>query len=343
MEFPVIGAMVPSSGIGSISHLRQQEWVGGSRSMHTGTHTCQDPVFPPRFVLSFDVEEHDRIEAAQGLPRPMWLCHEYARRMEVRTRDILRWLASHRRQATFFVVGEAAQNHPRLIRDIVAEGHEVAAHGWRHERVDQMNRQQFQEDVERCKKTLEDIAGVAVYGYRAPSFSVGWRTPWVADVLVSAGYRYDASIYPVRHDRYGVPKAPRGPFWLLGEGVRIVELPALTWRVLGRNWAVGGGGHFRLWPLAFLEAGLQQVKSLPLPIGVLYFHPWEFDPDQPRLPLTGISRWRTYVGLRRTSARLQKLLGRYQFTRAWDAVERLLNAPDRLPVFALGQTSSLAA
>jgi polysaccharide deacetylase family protein (PEP-CTERM system associated) len=307
------------------------------------TDTFQRNASRPRYVLSFDIEEHDRIEAAQGVPCPTPLRYEYARRMEARTRDILDWLASHKQRATFFIVGEIARNHRKLIQEIVAEGHEVAAHGWRHERVDQMDRQQFQEDVRRCKRALEDVAGVMVFGYRAPSFSVGQRTPWVADVLVEAGYRYDASVYPVRHDRYGVPQAPRGPFWLSGEQHRIVELPPLTWRVLSRNWAVGGGGHFRLWPLAFLEAGLHQVKHLPLPVGVLYFHPWEFDPNQPRLPLGWMTRWRTYVGLHRTTTRFQKLLHRYPFVRAWDIVNELLSFPDQLPVFSLGHTQALAA
>jgi hypothetical protein len=137
--------------------------------MPTGTDTCQNDVLPPQYVLSFDVEEHDRIEAAQGLLRPIWQCHEYARRMEVRTRDILTWLASYRQRATFFVVGETAQNHRKLIQEIVAEGHEVAAHGWRHERVDQMDRQQFQEDVNAARKR--------------------WR--------ISLGWRYMATVLPV--------------------------------------------------------------------------------------------------------------------------------------------------
>jgi polysaccharide deacetylase family protein (PEP-CTERM system associated) len=311
--------------------------------MEAYTNTSQTLSDPADYILSFDVEEHDRIEAAQGVHCPASRRHEYAQRMEARTRDILAWLAAHRQRATFFIVGEVAQKHRKLIREIVAAGHEVAAHGWRHERVDRMTRQQFQDDVRRCKTALEDAAGVLVFGYRAPSFSIGWKTPWVADVLAECGYRYDASIYPVRHDRYGIPEAPRGPFWLLGEQHRLLELPALTWRGLGRNWAVGGGGHFRLWPLAFLHAGLRQAARLPCPVGVLYFHPWEFDPDQPRLPLRGLVRWRTYVGLRRTASRFQTLLQSYRFVRAWDVVEKLLRMPTSLPTFSLGQAASRAA
>lgn len=310
--------------------------------MEAVTNLSRSPGDPPDYILSFDVEEHHRIEVAQGVRCSAMQHHEYAQRMEARTRDILSWLSTHHQRATFFVVGEVAQKHRNLICEIVAAGHEVAAHGWRHERVDRMNRQQFQIDVRRCKTALEDAAGVPVLGYRAPSFSIGWQTPWVADVLAECGYRYDASIYPVRHDRYGIPNAPRGPFWLIGKQHRLLELPALTWRGLGRNWAIGGGGYFRLWPLALLHAALHQVSRLPCPVGVLYFHPWEFDPDQPRLPLRGLARWRTYVGVRHTTSRFQKLLQRYRFVRAWDVVEKILQRSELLPTFSLAQPASLA-
>lgn len=300
-------------------------------------------IFEPRYVLSFDVEEHDRIEAARGLVCPADLRAEYARRMEARTVEILQLLAETGQRATFFVVGEIGRTHPMLVRMIASAGHEVAAHGWHHERVDRMDAATFRDDVRRCRLTLEDAAGVEVIGYRAPCFSVSRQTPWVADILAECGYRYDASVYPVRHDRYGIAQAPRNPFWLVGKYHRILELPALTLRLLGRTWAVGGGGHFRLWPLIAVKAGLHQVTTLPVPVGVLYFHPWEFDPEQPRLPLRGPNRWRTYVGIRRTTRRLQHLLQRYQFVRARDVAEQLLSAKTQLPRFILSGAGQAAS
>ncbi|MCS7269526.1 MAG: DUF3473 domain-containing protein, partial [Gemmataceae bacterium] len=230
-----------------------------------------------------------------------------------------------------------------LVRSIAEAGHEVAAHGWKHERVDRMSPAQFRIDVQRCKDLLEEAAGTQVWGFRAPSFSVSRQTPWVVDILVECGYRYDASVYPVRHDRYGIPAAPRGPFWLEGVCCRILELPALTWRAAGRNWAVGGGGHFRLWPLWMLRAGLQQASRQPVPVGVLYFHPWEFDPEQPRLPLRGLARWRTYVGIKRATQRLQSLLRAFRFVTAADVVKHIWQKVLTLPRYRLDNGSDTKA
>jgi polysaccharide deacetylase family protein (PEP-CTERM system associated) len=308
--------------------------TGGFLQSTLADTTRRSPI-GPQYVLSFDVEEHNRIDVARDIHCSMALCREYARRLEARTYEILAWLATTKQRATFFVVGALGRSHKELVRAIVAQGHEVAAHGWRHERVDAMELAAFREDVRRCKHTLEDVTGREVMGYRAPCFSINHRTPWVVDVLVECGYRYDASVYPVRHDHYGLPQAPRHPFWLGGLKHRILELPALTWRCLGRNWAVGGGGHFRLWPLAMVHAGLRQVKELAIPVGVLYFHPWEFDPKQPRLPLRGLRRWRTYVGIHRAAPRLRHLLQLYRFVAARDVVEELATWANPMVLFTL--------
>jgi polysaccharide deacetylase family protein (PEP-CTERM system associated) len=275
-------------------------------------------------VLSFDVEEHHRIEAAAGLTCPPGLCAEYGRRMESCTRWILEELAALDLRATFFVVGTIAKTHPGLVRDLHALGHEVASHGWAHRRIHRLTPHEFREDLRRARDALEDVTGAAVVGYRAPTFSVTRETAWAIDLLAEAGLRYDSSIYPVRHDRYGVPDAPRVPFLARGPERAILELPPATLAFCGANLPVGGGGYFRLLPLWLMELALAQVNRAFSPaVTMLYFHPWEFDPDQPRLPLGALSRFRTYVGTRTSRERLRTLLRRHRHVRAIDVVSQL--------------------
>jgi len=291
---------------------------------------------PSPIVLSFDVEEHDRIEAAVGLTVSPELKRAYADRMEAATRRLLDQLAAAgNAPATFYVVGEIAVSHPKLIRDITAAGHEVASHSHTHWRVHRFTPETFREDLRRSVDALEQAGGVKVVGFRAPTFSLMKSTAWAVDELLRVGLTYDSSIFPVRHDRYGVPAAPRGPFFLEGSAGRILELPPLTLRTLGLNLPVAGGGYFRLFPLAFMRAGLKQVADVPNGLGMLYFHPWEFDPGQPKLPLGRVSKLRTYVGVAKSERRLGRLLQAYQgrFRRAAD-VARELAATD-LPTYRL--------
>jgi polysaccharide deacetylase family protein (PEP-CTERM system associated) len=289
----------------------------------------------PLCVLSFDVEEHHRIEAAAGLPVARERRQEYGRRMERSTRRLLEHLAGAGVKATFFVVGEIARTSPALVRDIHAMGHEVGSHGWNHTRVDRLTPASFRADARKCKDALEQATGAPVVGFRAPTFSVTRRTPWAVDVLAECGYEYDSSVFPVRHDRYGVPDAPRGPFTLAGREHDLLELPPLTYRLAGLNLPVAGGGYFRLFPLGVMRAGLAQALRREGPsVAMLYFHPWEFDEDQPRLPLGRLARWRTYVGIRRTTGRLLSLLGRYPFVRAIDAAHAA-RTQQGLPEFRL--------
>ena len=292
-------------------------------------------------VLSFDVEEHDRIEAAAGLPFSPEMRRVYAGRMERTTRELLEVLAAGRVPATFYVVGEIAKSHAALVRDIAAAGHEVGSHGWDHQRVHRFTPATFAEDLRTSVDALEQAAGAAVVGYRAPTFSVMRQTAWAADVLADSGLRYDSSVFPVRHDRYGVPDAPRTPFVLEGEHGGILELPPATWRVLGQNLPVAGGGYFRLFPLAAMTAGVRQLGPNP---AVLYFHPWEFDPGQPRLPLKPLAKWRTYVGVGRTLGRLKSLIAghRGRFCRAVDVVDALEPRREGLPRFRLSRTAEPA-
>jgi polysaccharide deacetylase family protein (PEP-CTERM system associated) len=286
-------------------------------------------------VLSFDVEEHHRIEAAAGISVPPPARLQYARRMEAATRWVLEQLALARQKATFFVLGEVARSHPQLIRDIQAEGHEIASHGWNHQRLDQLTPASFREDLRKSREALEEAAAAPVFGYRAPAFSVGQKTAWAVDVLAEAGFRYDSSIYPVRHNRFGLPQAPRAPFRVRGCERELLELPPVTWRFGAYRLPVGGW-YFRLLPSYFLRAGIAQtVQECVPPVAMLCFHAWELDPDQPRLPLPFVKRLRTYAGMRRSRPRLTKLLSRYRFARAIDVSERLHRNINRLPVFQL--------
>jgi polysaccharide deacetylase family protein (PEP-CTERM system associated) len=287
-------------------------------------------------VASFDVEEHHRIEAAVGLTCSRESKAEYARRMEATTRTLLDHLAVARVRATFYVVGEIAHTHPALVRDIHAAGHEVGSHSWDHRRVHRFTPETFRDDLRRSKDALEDVTGTPVYGFRAPTFSIVRQTAWAVDVLAECGFEYDSSVFPVRHDRYGIPDAPRGPFRAVGREREILELPPLTYRVAGFNLPVAGGGYFRLFPFVVMRAGLRQAaRGAPPAVAMLYFHPWEFDPGQPRLPLGRFARWRTYVGTGRTTARLKSLLGSYPFARAIDVVRAIRASGTELPRFRL--------
>jgi polysaccharide deacetylase family protein (PEP-CTERM system associated) len=294
-------------------------------------------------ILSFDVEEHHRIEAAAHLSCPPDQQSEYRRRMEVSTRWLLDELAVNDIRATFFVVGEIAHSHPDLVRDMQRAGHEVASHSMEHRNVHRLNADSFRDDVRRSKDALEDVTGVPVLGYRAPTFSVTRATAWAVDVLAEMGFRYDSSIYPVRHDRYGVPSAPRAPFQVKSGGRTLLEIPPATCRLAGANVPVGGGGYFRLFPLWVMERAFTQARSLNPAVTMLYFHPWEFDPDQPRLPLGRLSAWRTYVGTGKSRRKLSTLLSRHRFARAIDVAESLETMAEPLPIFDLaGERMSVA-
>jgi len=282
-------------------------------------------------MLTFDVEEHHRIEAAYGWECPPERKREYADRLGASTRRLLDALAEHSALATFFIVGEIAVTHPKLVRDIAAAGHEIASHSWDHRRVHRFTAESFAEDLRKSRDALEQASGTAVVGFRAPTFSIVRETSWAIDVLAECGFEYDSSIFPVRHDRYGIADAPRGPFLARGTSRTMLELPPVTLRLGKFNLPVAGGGYFRLFPLALLHAGVWQTSSLDPPAAMLYFHPWEFDPDQPRLPLSRLSRFRTYVGIGRALPRFKKLLTRYRFARAIDVVKSLRSRP--LPEF----------
>ena len=310
------------------------EVAGRSRlGNDAGEDTPPPPGADVEVILSFDVEEHHRIEAAAGLDVGPERRAEYARRVAPSVGWLLDRLGEREIRATFFVLGTIARDDPGLVGSIARAGHEVASHGWDHRRVLEMTPEEFRRDLRQSRDALEQAAGAEVVGYRAPTFSVVRETTWALDVLAEEGFLYDSSIYPVRHDRYGIPEAPRAPFLARGPGGgAVLELPPAILRLPRFNLPVGGGGYFRLLPPALMEAAIRQVERDCRPaVATLYFHPWEFDPDQPRLPLRRLSRFRTYVGIGRSRGRLTALLGRHEFARAVDVARRL---DAGLPIFA---------
>jgi polysaccharide deacetylase family protein (PEP-CTERM system associated) len=277
-------------------------------------------------ILSIDVEEHHRIEAGAHLSIDASLKSAYHERMVGTTSWLLDRLDSAGIKATFFLVAEIAAISPALVRRIHASGHEVASHSWAHARIHRLSPSQFREDSRRSKDILEQTIGCAVLGYRAPTFSIVKETGWAVDILAELGFQYDSSIYPIRHDRYGVPDAPAGPFLLRGTHREILEIPPATLRMARINVPIGGGGYFRLIPWPIMRHALAQARRDPRTgsYAMLYFHPWEFDATQPRLPLSRANRFRTYVGIKRTRSRLMSLFCNGPFVRACDAACHLM-------------------
>ncbi len=271
-------------------------------------------------ALTIDVEDYFQVAAlAPVISRDEWERREC--RFEITLSRILELLAGHRVQATFFTLGWIAKRYPALVREIVAAGHELASHGYGHERVSAQSPGAFFEDILRARHVLEEVGGVAVRGYRAPSFSVNEHTPWAHGLMAQAGYRYSSSVYPVRHDHYGMPDAPRLP--RVVEGVS--EIPVTTVRVFDRNWPAGGGGFFRLLPYRASRWMIRRVNGREQLPAVFYFHPWEIDAAQPRvsgLPLK--SRFRHYLNLSRTQARLSRLLADFEWGRMDEVFAQVL-------------------
>ena len=262
-------------------------------------------------ALTIDVEDYFQVSAfAPHIPRSEWPTREC--RVERNVDRILAMLDQHGTQATFFTLGWVAERYPALVRRIVAEGHELASHGYGHERACDQTETAFFADINLAKLILEDLAGQEVKGYRAPSFSIGAKNLWAFDCLERAGYRYSSSIYPIRHDHYGMPEAPRHAHAVGG----LLEIPATTLRFLNRNWPASGGGYFRLMPYGLSRWMLRRINHVDKLPAVFYFHPWEIDPDQPRIPdISSKTRFRHYVNIHRMEARLQRLLGDFRWAR----------------------------
>jgi polysaccharide deacetylase family protein (PEP-CTERM system associated) len=271
-------------------------------------------------ALTIDVEDYFQVSAfAPYIERKSWDRCEC--RVERNVDRILELLAERDIKATFFTLGWIAERYPALVRRIVAQGHELASHGYGHQRVTELDARAFRHDVTHAKALLEDIGGQPVLGYRAPSFSIGTANLWALDVLEDAGYRYSSSIYPVRHDHYGMPDAPRFAHRIRN---RLIEIPPTTVRLFSRNLPSSGGGYFRLFPYAVSRWLLQSVNQRDGEPAIFYFHPWEIDPEQPRVPGIDIkTRFRHYVNLSRNEAKLCRLLDDLR----WDRMDRIFLAP----------------
>lgn len=271
--------------------------------------------------LSVDVEDWFQVGAFETvIPRSDW--DGLALRVEDNVARILDLFAAAEVKATFFTLGWVAQRQPATIRRIVDAGHELASHGWDHARVFTLDRARFADDIARARGVLEDAGGTAITGYRAPSFSIDARTPWAYDVLAEHGYTYSSSVAPVVHDHYGWRNAPRFAFCPLAASP-LVELPVTTAMLGGRRLAAGGGGFFRVLPYAFTRWAIRQVNGEERRPAMFYFHPWEIDPDQPRVPHAPLrSRLRHYTNLARMAGKLGELLREF----SWDRMDVVARA-----------------
>jgi polysaccharide deacetylase family protein (PEP-CTERM system associated) len=265
-----------------------------------------------RNALTVDVEDWFQVSNLDSVVRRAeW--ERYPSRVTGNTRRLLDLFEAHRVKATFFVLGWVAERRPDLVGEIAGAGHEVACHGYGHDLVYSLGRRGFEQDLDRSVAAIEAAAGVRPRGYRAPSFSIDHRSLWAFEVLVDRGFTYDSSVYPVRHPRYGIPSFPRVPRRVrTAAGEEIREFPMTTLRILGGNIGASGGGYLRLLPLAVVETAFARMNGAGHP-AVLYVHPWEVDPEQPRLKPKGLGRITHYANLARTEGRLGRLLRRFDF------------------------------
>lgn len=283
-------------------------------------------------AMSIDVEDYFQVAAfAPYIDRERW--NSMPCRVERNIDRILELLDRHEARATFFTLGWIAERYPAMIREIVARGHELASHGYSHARASEQTPAAFREDLSRAKALLEDTGGVAVRGYRAPSFSIGAANLWAHDVIAETGHAYSSSVYPIAHDHYGMPQAPRFA-WRAPSGV--VEIPPSSLRLLGRNLPASGGGYFRLLPYPVSRWGIRRINERDGEPCIFYFHPWEIDPEQPRIRQANAkARFRHYVNLERTAGRLDRLLRDFRWGRVDEVfatrLERAASTTDRVP------------
>lgn len=262
-------------------------------------------------AMSIDVEDYFQVSAfAPYIKRDEWNSREC--RIEANMDRILALLERHKTKATFFTLGWIAERYPNVVRRIVDQGHELASHGYGHERASDQSESAFFADIQLAKVLLEDLSGVKVQGYRAPSFSIGAGNLWAFDCLERAGYSYSSSIYPIKHDHYGMPDAPRFAHKVNG----LLEVPATTVRMFNRNWPASGGGYFRLLPYAMSRWMIERINREDNNPVAFYFHPWEVDPEQPRISgINAKTRFRHYVNIHRMEARLDRLLSDFRWGR----------------------------
>ena len=279
-------------------------------------------------AMTVDVEDYYHVSAFDRIvSRPSW--SERESRVVKNTHRLLECFDRHQIRATFFILGWVAESFPSLVREIASSGHELASHGYHHQLIYMLTRDQFRDDVRRAKALIEDQAGVAVGGYRAPSFSIVESSLWAFDVLIEEGYTYDASVFPIHHDRYGIPGAPRHPHVIERAAGTIVEVPSSTVRIGGMNVPIAGGGYFRLLPYAVTKWGIARLNGEGAP-AVFFIHPWEVDADQPRLPVSRLTSIRHYRNVGATLPRLDRLIDDFAF----DTIAAAIVAQRPVPVAA---------
>ncbi len=284
-----------------------------------------------RNALSFDVEEYfhalnfrDAVRRNRGV--------EMERRVERGTCRILELLASSSVKATFFVLGEVAKSNGSLVREIASAGHEIASHGMSHRTLPELGRDGFKKEAGDSRKLLQDLTGQSVTGFRASTFSITRKTAWGLGVLMEEGYSYDSSVFPVIHDRYGIPDFPTNPVRIATQScAALVEFPLLTMPLLFCNLPCGGGGYFRIYPAFLTHRAIRRKNAASYP-AVIYLHPWEFDVGQPRHRLGGMKTFRHYVNIKKTEPRLKGLLDRFSF----DTIGALAEDPEKWPEYRIG-------
>ena len=278
-------------------------------------------------AMSVDVEDYFQVSAFEHVvDRADWPRRES--RVCGNTDRLLQIFDEHGVTATFFVLGWVAEHFPALVRRIAERGHEIASHGYAHRLVYSQSREEFRQDVGRAKRLLEDASGQRVAGYRAPSFSITAESLWALDVLIEEGYRYDASIFPIRHDRYGIPDSPRQPYRVTRPSGALTEVPGSTVRLGSTNLPVAGGGYFRLLPYWWTRWGIARLNGGEAQPAIFYLHPWEIDPDQPRIAAGIVSRFRHYRNLDKTEARLRRLLRDFRFASVQQVLGSMLESPE---------------
>ncbi len=274
----------------------------------------------PAHILTVDVEDYFQVEAfARQVSRESW--ERWPSRVVENTHRVLDLFDQRQAKATFFFVGWVAARFPQLVREVRARGHELACHSYWHRTVYSLSPQEFRDDTRRAKHVIEDAAGVAVHGYRAPSWSITKECLWALDILAEEGFTYDSSIYPIHHDLYGVPRAKRFPYvHECRNGLRLKEFPPATLRLVGTNFPVAGGGYLRIFPAGYTELAFRRYENHYQERLVVYLHPWELDPAQPRIQGPLKSRLRHYTNLKRMHYRLSAVLERHRFLRFCDVL-----------------------
>lgn len=266
---------------------------------------------PKTNAMTVDVEDYYQVSAFDPyILRDDW--KNYPSRVEANTDRILELFDKHDVKSTFFTLGWVADKFPSLVKRIVDQGHDLASHGWDHKRVTRLTRDEFSVDVEKSKKILEDVSGTEVNGYRAPSYSFTLKNDWAHDVLLEQGYLYSSSVAPIKHDLYGIPSAPRFSYTCAND--QLLELPITTTRMMNKNFPCGGGGWFRLYPYAVSKWAINRVNKNDNEPAIFYFHPWEIDPEQPRIEGVKLSaKFRHYQNLAHMERKITKLLADYKW------------------------------